>query len=83
LHDNAPAHKAADVCQFLTPKNGTTLYHPPYCPDTSLPDHLLYPKLKMILKGLHIMDVAEIQEAITDELKMIQKEAFSAGFQKP
>jgi len=28
LHDNAPAHKAASVCQFLTPKNVTTLYHP-------------------------------------------------------
>jgi len=28
MHDNAPAHKAASVCQFLTPKNVTTLYHP-------------------------------------------------------
>jgi hypothetical protein len=28
LHDNAPAQKAASVCQFLTPKNVTTLYHP-------------------------------------------------------
>ena len=28
LHDNAPAHKAASVCQFLTQKNVTTLYHP-------------------------------------------------------
>ena len=32
LHDNAPAHKAASVCQFLThfdAKKITTLYHPP------------------------------------------------------
>jgi len=28
LHDNAPAHKAASFCQFLTPKNVTNLYHP-------------------------------------------------------
>jgi hypothetical protein len=28
LHDNAPTHKAASVCQFLTPKNVTTFYHP-------------------------------------------------------
>jgi hypothetical protein len=28
LHDNAPAHKAARVRQFLTPKNVTTFYHP-------------------------------------------------------
>ena len=28
------------------------------------------------------MDVAEIQEAVTDELKKFQKEEFSAAFQK-
>jgi hypothetical protein len=40
------------------------------------------PKLKMKLKGLHFADVAEIQEVITDELKKVQKEEFSAAFQK-
>jgi hypothetical protein len=29
--------------------------------------------LKMKLKGLHFVDVAEIQEAVTDELKKVQK----------
>jgi hypothetical protein len=29
LHYNAPAHKAASVCEFLTTKNVTTLYPPP------------------------------------------------------
>jgi histone-lysine N-methyltransferase SETMAR len=82
LHDNAPAHKAASVCQFLTPKNVTTLYHPPYSPDLSPPDYFLFPKLKMKLKVLHFADVAEIQEAVTDELKKAQKEEFSATFQK-
>jgi hypothetical protein len=42
----------------------------------------LPPKLKMKLKGLHFADVAEIQEAVTDELKKVQKEEFSAAFQK-
>ena len=28
LHDNAPTHKTASVCQFLTQKNVTTLFHP-------------------------------------------------------
>jgi len=40
------------------------------------------PKLKMKLKGLHFADVAEIQEAVTDELKKVQKDEFSAVFQK-
>jgi hypothetical protein len=36
----------------------------------------------MELKGLHFADVAEIQEAVTDELKKVQSEEFSAAFQK-
>jgi len=30
----------------------------------------------MKLKGLHFADVVEIQEAVTDELKTVQKEEF-------
>jgi histone-lysine N-methyltransferase SETMAR len=66
----------------LTPKNVTTLYHPPSSPDSSPPDYFLFPKLKMKLKGLHFVDVAEIHEAVTDELKKVQREEFSAVFQK-
>jgi hypothetical protein len=36
----------------------------------------------MKLKGLHFADVAEIQEAVPDELKKVQKEEFSAAFQE-
>jgi HJR/Mrr/RecB family endonuclease len=36
----------------------------------------------MKLKGLHFADVAEIQEAVTDELQKVQKEEFSTAFQK-
>jgi hypothetical protein len=36
----------------------------------------------MKLKELHFAAVAEIQAAVTDELKKAQKEEFSAAFQK-
>jgi hypothetical protein len=36
----------------------------------------------MKLIGLHFVNVAEIQEAVTDELQKVQKEEFSAAFQK-
>ena len=36
----------------------------------------------MKLKGLHFADGAEIQETVTDELKKVQKEEFSAAFHK-
>jgi len=50
LHKNAPTHKAVSVCKFLSKKNVTTLYHPPYSPDLSPPDYFLFPKLKIKLK---------------------------------
>ena len=82
LHDNAPTHKAASFCQFFTNKNVKTIYHPLYAPDLSPPDYFLFPKLKMKLKGLHFADVAEIQGAVTNDLNKVQKEEFSADFQK-
>jgi transposase len=82
LHDNAPAHKAASVCQYLTQNNATIFYHPLYSPHLYPPEYLLFPMLKIKLKGLHSADVAEIQNAVTDELKKVQKEEFSGAFQK-
>jgi histone-lysine N-methyltransferase SETMAR len=67
---------------IFDPKKCTTLYDPPYSPDLSPPDYFLFPKLKMKLKGPHFADATEIQEAITDELKEVQKEEFSAAFQE-
>jgi hypothetical protein len=55
---------------------------PTYSPDLSPPDYFVFPKLKVTLKGLHFADVAEIREAITDELTKVQKEEFLAAFQK-
>jgi hypothetical protein len=54
----------------------------PYSPDSFPPDYFLFPKLKIKLKGLHFADVSEIPEAVTDKLKKIRKEEFSADFQK-
>jgi hypothetical protein len=46
---------------------------PPYSPDLPPPDYFLFPKLIIKLKGLHFTDVAEIQEAVTDESKKVQR----------
>ena len=59
---------------FITPT-------PPYPPYLSPPYYFLFPNFKMQIKELQFADVAEIQEAITDELKKVQKEEFSAAFQ--
>jgi hypothetical protein len=70
LHENAPAHKAASVCQFFTPKNVTTLYHPCIL-QIYLCQTIICSLSKMKLKGLHFLDDAEFQEAVTDELKKV------------
>jgi len=62
----------------LTPRKVTTLYHPQDSTDLSPPYYFLFPKLKMKLKELHFADVAEIQEAVTDELKKVQKGIFGS-----
>jgi hypothetical protein len=82
LHDNAFDSKPGSVCQSLTPKNITTLYHPPHSPDLSPSDYFLFLKLKLKLKGLHFADVAEIQEVVIDELKKVQKKNFRLRFRK-
>jgi len=40
----------------------------------------VFPKLKMKSKGLQFADDAEIQEAVTDKLKKVQKEEFLTVF---
>jgi hypothetical protein len=55
---------------------------PQYSPDLSPPNYFLFPKLKMNLKVFHFADVAEIQAAVTNGLKKVQKEEFSAALQK-
>jgi hypothetical protein len=67
LHDNAP-EQSYKCWSLFDPKSVTTIYHPPYSPDLSQPDYFLFLKLKIELKGLHFVDVAEIQVAITNEL---------------
>ena len=63
LHDNAPAHKAVSICQYFTQKLLQPSITPPYSPDLSPPDYLLFTKLKMKLKGLHFADVDEISNS--------------------
>jgi hypothetical protein len=65
----------------LTPKNVTNPLLPPSSPDVPPPDYFLFLKLKIKLKVFHFADGAEIQEAVTDDLK-VQKQEFLAAFQK-
>ena len=52
-HDNAPAHTALSIREFLATKNIPVLPHPPYSTYLAPRDFYLFPKLKSKLKGHH------------------------------
>ena len=82
LPDNAPVHCAIRVHQFLAQRGVPVLDHPPYSPDLAPANFFLIPRLKSIMKGAHLADVAAIQERVTAVLHSIPKETFADSFQK-
>ena len=82
LHDNAPAHSAAKIRQFLTQKQVARLNHHPHSPDLSPLEYFLFPKVKLQLKGGRFDTIAEIQKAVTDQLNKIPAEDFSNAMKK-
>ena len=50
-HDNAPAHTALSVQQFLAKNNMTVIPHPPYSPNLAPCDFFLFPCMKCQMKG--------------------------------
>ena len=67
-HDNAPAHTALSIREFLVKKTISVLPHPPYSPDLAPCDFYLYTKLKSKLKGHHFGTTENIQKIVTEEL---------------
>jgi len=81
-HDNAPAHKALSVKQFLTKNSMTQLLHPPYSPDLAPCDFFLFPRMKKVLKGKRFADVEEVKKKTTEALKGITLQEFQDCFEK-
>jgi len=50
-HDNAPAHNALGIWEFLAKYNIAVLDQPPYSPDLAPCDFFLFSKLKEVIKG--------------------------------
>jgi len=75
-HDNAPAHTALSIREFLAKKNIPVLPHPPYSPDLAPCDFYLFSKLKLKLKGNHFGTMENIQKVVTDELHILTENDF-------
>jgi len=61
-HDNTPCHMAINVIELLAKKGIPIVPQPPYSPDLSPCDFVLFPKLKFRLKGRHFGTVKASKE---------------------
>jgi hypothetical protein len=50
-HESAAAHNVLSLKKFMTQKSITEMEHPPRSSDLAPNDFLLFPKLKLALKG--------------------------------
>ena len=80
-HNNALAHTALSVREFLATKQITVLEHPAYSPDLAPSDFFLFPKIKEILKGRHFDDIDDIRSNTTADLKAIPQNHFQNCFE--
>jgi len=80
-HDNAPAHMALSVREFLATKQITVLEHPAYSLDQASSDFFLFPKIKEILKGRYFNDIDDIRSNTTAALKAIPQNQFQNCFE--
>jgi transposase len=74
-HDNAPSRTSIAVREFLA-QNNHNASPPPYNPDLTPCDFVLFPKLKTHLKGHHFGTVENVQTAAMRALNNISSADF-------
>jgi histone-lysine N-methyltransferase SETMAR len=75
-HDNAPAHDALRVREFLAKNFITKMDHPPYSSDLAPCEFWLFPELKNALKGQRFADLSDIQHNVETSLRGIPENDF-------
>ncbi|VVC45839.1 Transposase, type 1 [Cinara cedri] len=78
--DNAPAHNALSVKQYLAGKRTPVLEHAPYSPDLAPCDFFLFPKIKSALKGTRFESMEAVKQKTAELLKALTEEDFQHCF---
>ena len=81
-HDNAPAHTALAIREFLAKKKIPVLPQPPYSPDLAPCDFYLFPKFKLKLKGHRFGTIEQIQKTVTDNLNTLTENDFQYCYEQ-
>ena len=79
LHDNASSHKCEVVKSFLASEKVKVLNHPPYSPNLSPCDFVLFPRLKKMLSGNKYTS-SSLGSVIYQCLQQIPKEDYLSAF---
>ena len=80
-HDNAPAHAAMFVREFLAKNKAVIMPQSPYSSDLVPADFFLFPKLKTPMKGKRFATIGDIKEKSKQKLLAITKGAFQKSFE--
>ena len=81
LHrDNAAAHKARIVTEYLRNERVELLPHPPYSPDCVPCDFFLFPRIKKELKGERFDKVENLARAVQAVVEGIPKEDYEKSW---
>jgi hypothetical protein len=81
LHDdNAPSHRALATRDFLAHSSIITCPHPTYSPDLAPCDFILFPKIKLKLKGRRFDGLKEIQPESQNESGTLREQDFNTRY---
>jgi len=81
-HDNAPAHDALRVREFLAKNSITKTDQPLYSPYLAPCDFWIFPKLKNALKRQRFADLSDIQRNVKTLLRVIPENEFQYCFRQ-
>lgn len=79
-HDNAPAHTAHIVTDFLAKRGTTVLCQPPYSPDLAPCDFFLFYRMKSAMKGNRYSTIEELKIISQDLLNSIPQNEWEKCF---
>jgi len=71
LHDNTRPNLGKDVRELLDGYSWEVLPHPPYNPDMSPPDFVLFPKLKINMRGVRFSMLEGLSASITRRVRQL------------
>ena len=79
LHENARPLLGKDVRELLGRYSWEVLPHPPYSPDMIPPDFVLFPKLKINMRGMRFSTLEDLSASVTRRVRKLNSSTDLTG----